>query len=53
MFWKLSPCESYHSQIFSVTPWLSFLFMFFFAVQELVSLIRSSLFIFAFIYVRA
>ena len=48
--WVLTPYLSHHLQIFSPFSRLSFiLFMVSFAVQKLLSLIRSHLFIFAFI----
>ena len=53
VFWKLSHCWLHHLQKFS--PWLQVfqfvcLFMVYFAVQKLISLIKSHLFIFSFIY---
>jgi len=52
IFWRLSPCLSHHLQIFSHSV-ACFFFLFLkiisFAVQKLVSLIRSHLFIFVFI----
>ena len=51
MFWKLSSCQLHHLQIF-FSPSVGYLFVplnVSFAVQKLVSLIRSCLFIFAFI----
>jgi len=51
IFWKLNPYWLYHLQIFPPSM-LSFLFIFSFApVPKLISLIRSHLFIFAFIYI--
>ena len=49
IFWKLSPDWSHCLQIFLPIPWLSFHFVY--AVQKLVSLIRSHFFTFAFISV--
>ena len=43
--------RSLHLQIFSSLLWVAFLFIVFFAVQKLLSLIRSHLFIFVFISV--
>ena len=42
MFWKLSPCQLHHLQIFSLSS-LFILFMVSFAVKKLLSLIRSYL----------
>ena len=47
--WKLSPCRLHHLQTFLFVGCVFILFMVFFAVQKLMSLIRSHLFIFAFI----
>ena len=55
MFWKLSPCWSFHLQIFSPSPkWKCLLFSLWFPLlcknfAQNLSLIRSHLFIFAFI----
>ena len=48
IYWKLSPCWLHHLQIFSPSQQIVFLFMVSFAVQKLISLIRSYLFIFYF-----
>ena len=49
-FWIVSPCYSYHLQIFSQSIGCLFvLLMTSFAVQKLVSLIRSHLFSFIFL----
>ena len=53
MFWKLSSCQLHQLEIF-FSPSVGYLFVplnVSFAVQKLVSLIRSYLFIFAFISV--
>ena len=50
IFWKLSPCQLHHLQVFSPVYSLSFCFDFF-AVQKLVNLIRSHLLTFIFISV--
>ena len=49
IFWKLSLCRSPYLQIFFSYSWVVFLFMVSFTVQKLLSLIRSHLFIFAFV----
>ena len=48
VFWKLSPCQLHHSQVFPPVCSLSFWFDFF-AEQKLVHLIRSHLLTFIFI----
>ena len=54
IFWKLSPCWPHHLQIFSLIPQIIFvLFLVSFAVQKLISLIGSHLFIFASISVAS
>ena len=49
IFWKLSLCRSPYLQIFFSYSLVVFLFMVSFTVQKLLSLIRSHLFIFAFV----
>ena len=52
VFWWLIPCQSHSLQIFSPICGLSFLlFMVSFAVQKLLRLIASHLFIFVFVYI--
>ena len=48
IFWKLTPCQSHHLQIFSPI-WLFILFMVSFAIQEFVHLIRCYLFLLLFL----
>ena len=49
-FGVLAPYQSYHFQIFSPTQWAVFFFLDgFLAVQKLLSLIRSHLFVFPFV----
>ena len=50
IFWRLILCLLLHLQIFSPTLCL-FIFMVSFAVQKLINLIRSHLFIFVFIFI--
>ena len=52
VFWILIPFQSYHLKIFSPIPWVAFFFFFWiisFAVQKLSTLVRSHLFIFAYV----
>jgi len=51
VFWKLIPCCIFCNIFFHSIGYLFTLFMIFFAVQKLLSLIRSHLFIFVFIFI--
>ena len=51
IFWRLTCCHSHHLQIFSPIPYVILFFMASFAIQKLISLSRSHLFIFYFISV--